>query len=260
MYGEHAPHPALAPYVECIWTRSGDDGPARHRVLPDGCVDILFQSDGGGPFAGAVVGTMTRAMVVEESLPAAYVAVRFRPGMAGGFLGGADLVELTDRSVPWAAVGGDLRVGDHDALADRLWRVKGTPEQVRLVEAYLLRRLAGVRDRRDPLVDPLVGAAIERLQWSAGASRIATLAADLGVSRQHLRRRFLAKVGITPKVFARVVRLRRAVDALLQSPRPRLVDLALDGGYSDQPHLVADFVELAGLAPTAFLAEQRTGR
>jgi AraC-like DNA-binding protein len=39
-YREHAPPPALAPWVQCAWQRSGDGG-APVRVVPDGCIDIV---------------------------------------------------------------------------------------------------------------------------------------------------------------------------------------------------------------------------
>ena len=44
-YAEHAPPPDLAPYVACFWTGASSPVPtcrAVHRVLPDGCVDIIF--------------------------------------------------------------------------------------------------------------------------------------------------------------------------------------------------------------------------
>ena len=44
-YARHRVHPRLAPFVECVWTQqvSRRAGPA-HPVLPDGCIDLLFNS------------------------------------------------------------------------------------------------------------------------------------------------------------------------------------------------------------------------
>src|SRR5262249_37639987 len=42
-YRELAPHPALATWIECYWTRRAPAASARReRVLPDGCVDFVF--------------------------------------------------------------------------------------------------------------------------------------------------------------------------------------------------------------------------
>ena len=42
-YTEIPPTSEAAPWVECFWWRTGEaDGGTLHRVLPDGCVDLLF--------------------------------------------------------------------------------------------------------------------------------------------------------------------------------------------------------------------------
>ncbi|HEY6180312.1 MAG TPA: DUF6597 domain-containing transcriptional factor, partial [Kofleriaceae bacterium] len=108
-YTEIAPPPDLAPYVDRLWLRTTVGGAGRiHRVLPDGCVDIIVDAARG---AAQLVGTMTRAIEVADG-PSQIIAVRFRPGTAGALVG-APLAELTDRATGLADLGvaGDL-VGD----------------------------------------------------------------------------------------------------------------------------------------------------
>ncbi|HVE78684.1 MAG TPA: DUF6597 domain-containing transcriptional factor, partial [Gemmatimonadaceae bacterium] len=64
-YEEHPPPPPLAPFVECLWTRTTAPGASvrPHRVLPDGCLDILLTVGAGGATATAV-GAMTRPLAV----------------------------------------------------------------------------------------------------------------------------------------------------------------------------------------------------
>ncbi|MGE5184021.1 MAG: DUF6597 domain-containing transcriptional factor, partial [Acidobacteriota bacterium] len=94
-YREHAPHPALAPYVDRYWASHGPAGVPR-VILPDGCIDILV--DLAAPDTPIVIGTMTTAARLSSG-DARIVAVRFRPGGAAPFLRTA-AGELTDRSVP----------------------------------------------------------------------------------------------------------------------------------------------------------------
>ncbi len=78
-----------------------------------------------------------------------------------------------------------------------------------------------------------------------------SVASHLGVTARHLRRAFTESVGIGPKEFARTVRLQRAVRRAATSKD--WARIAVDAGYYDQAHLIADFRQLVGLTPGAFL-------
>ncbi|MRV75454.1 helix-turn-helix domain-containing protein [Duganella sp. FT92W] len=252
-YEEIPPHPLLRRYVACLW-RSGSPGGgqagATHRVLPDNCIDILWQDSGRPAFA---VGMMTRAIHVPLAGPVRTVAARFKPGAAGLFLG-VPLHELTDLDV---AVTEFRALGDVERLADVLWR-DGLDDagRLRLIEQHLLSRLPSLA----PMAGPsLVGAALNALDSSGGALRVDALVERLGVSRQHLAAQFRTHVGLSPKLYARILRFRRATDAL---PQPGLaaVDwahLALDCGYFDQSHLIRDFREFADSTPEGFHLSNR---
>ncbi len=54
---------------------------------------------------------------------------------------------------------------------------------------------------------------------------------------------------MSPKVFARMVRLGRVVRALHAGHAADLSGLALMAGYYDQPHLTRDVREFAGTTP-----------
>jgi AraC-like DNA-binding protein len=243
-YREYPPHPALAAQVDCMWSARAPGGAATHRVLPDNCVDILWQ-DGGQP--GFAVGMMSTAIQVASAGPLRTVAVRFKPGMAGVFLA-TPLRTLTDQRADIDLLWGR---GDADRLADALWT--GTlddRQRLALIERELLRRLR-VHGAQAP-ADMLVRHALHALDASDGGMRIEQLAARLGVSRQHMAAQFRDKVGLSPKLYARIRRFRRATAALKTTPAPDWAQLALDCGYFDQSHLIHDFQEFAGSAPERF--------
>lgn len=247
-YEELPPHPALRRYVACLWRSASAGGlsGAAHRVLPDNCIDILWQDSGRPAFA---VGMMTRAIHVPPGAPVRTVAVRFLPGAARLFLG-VPLHALTDLDV---AVTEFRALGDVDRLADALWQ-DGVDDagRLRLIERHLLSRLQMMAPPAGPA---LVHAALAALDSSGGALRIESLVEQLGVSRQHLATQFRTHVGLPPKLYARIQRFRRATDALRQ-PSPAGTDwaqLALDCGYFDQSHLIRDFQEFADSTPDSFL-------
>src|SRR5689334_4517613 len=97
-YREIAPQPRLARTVECFWTMEALDAEPCHRVLPDGCADIIFTRDPDTAAIGAV-GPMTQYR--DFALPAGriLIGVRFHPGMWTAHLGVAG-DRITDETMP----------------------------------------------------------------------------------------------------------------------------------------------------------------
>jgi AraC-like DNA-binding protein len=240
-YREYQPHPALRPFVDRFWTRTLGKAPGELRVLPDGCMDVMVNLDRGTAYA---VGAMTRPLVIPaRSGPGGrLVAVRFRPGAAGPFLRVA-AHQLTDQRV--AAEG--LGLGWLAALRERIGTgTLSAREAVGPLEGALLGQLSAVA-----APDPLVAQAVEAFFSREGTGRLAVerLARRLGVSRQHLARRFREEVGIGPKELARVARVQWAVATLQSGPRAGLAAAAVDIGYFDEAHMDRDFRQLVGVTP-----------
>ena len=131
-YRELAAGPALAPWVACAWERSGDGG-APVRVIPDGCIDIIWTEGVGAQ----VVGPNTTAFLVALERGVAVVGVRMRPG-AGAALLGIDARELRDGRIALGALWRD----DGPRLEHRLDAADG--DRVGLLLTQVL-RLTAVR-------------------------------------------------------------------------------------------------------------------
>ena len=101
----------------------------------------------------------------------------------------------------------------------------------------------------------MTGHAIALIERTQGRLRVDSLAEQLNVSRQHLALQFRHKVGISPKLFARICRF-RAANAALQRVQgaPDWAQLALEHGYFDQSHLIHDFQDFAHSSPETWLA------
>ncbi|MFC8517218.1 helix-turn-helix domain-containing protein [Streptomyces sp. NPDC057257] len=124
----------------------------------------------------------------------------------------------------------------------------------RVVDDWLLRRTT--RDERAAVPTQVAGA-WQRLLASGGRLRVDRLAAESGFSDRHLRNRFRAEIGLTPKAAARVIRFDLARRRLAARPaRPDLAGLAADCGYADQSHLDREFAALASCTPSGWLAQE----
>ncbi|MGR7002415.1 DUF6597 domain-containing transcriptional factor [Yinghuangia aomiensis] len=148
------------------------------RVLPDGCMDLIWLGDVGL----VVAGPDTQAHVVPG--PAgAYVGLRFAPGW-GPAVFGIPASELRDRREPLAVVDG---APDARALAER---IAEAPDRAAVLEDFAARRLRGGSP------DPVAAAAARRLRGGVG---VAEVARDLGLSDRQLHRRSVAAFGYGPK-------------------------------------------------------------
>ena len=248
LYQEYPPCPALAPYLACLWTCQVSPGAeaVSHRVLPDNCIDILWQDS--DPYGG-VAGMMSTVMHVPVAAPVRTIAARFKPGAAAWFFD-LPLHHLIDQHPPLRHL---WEPGQAERFADALWtRPLSDTEAVTVTERLLLQRLQRLQlsEHRPGLVAHAVAA----IEVSHGAVRVDALAEALGVSRQYLGTQFKAQVGLGAKQFARVCRFQHA-SARIGATAPVELDLAamaIDLGYHDQPHMNHEFRALSGATPQSF--------
>jgi AraC-like DNA-binding protein len=209
------------------------------RILPDGCIDIVWIGDE----LLTVAGPDTEANVVGLPEGTLTVGVRFRSGVAPAFLR-TDAHELTNRSIELEDVWG----GEALRLADALRTAPTVEAKQDLLEIALLQKIDGAADPH-----PDVEAAIEVISSAPSHTRVGEISRRLDISERQLRRRFERAVGYGPKTFGRVLRFRRFLD-LVESHRYPLGQASAEAGYADQPHLTRECNDLGGLPPAELLA------
>ncbi|MPZ83853.1 MAG: helix-turn-helix domain-containing protein [Actinophytocola sp.] len=220
--------------LTCVWSRRiapADTGP--HRIVPDGCVDVIWHRDSGELL---VAGPDTRAHVASTA-PGELVGARFHTGRSPAGLG-VPADALRDGRVALA----DLWRPDRARrLADALAATGSiTAAQAVLTDAVR----AGVRAEADPAVPAL-------LHLARDGARVGAMAEAVGLTERQLHRRCLAAFGYGAKVLQRVLRFDQAM--LLARGGTALVDVAYRAGYADQAHLSQEVKALAGVSPTELL-------
>ncbi|MGH9106310.1 MAG: helix-turn-helix domain-containing protein [Acidimicrobiales bacterium] len=214
-----------------LWQRdAGSRTPATGRILPDGCMDLIW--DGSQLF---VAGPDTRARWHVLGPTASYMGLRFSRGLGPGLLGfPADQVrdQSPDLSDLWPSA--EARV-----LSER---VATAPEEV--LERWLVDRAA--YHGYEPL-----GAAVFDLA-TRGAT-VSGMADRLGYSVRQLHRRCLQLFGYGPQHLARVLRFNRAL-AAARTGMP-LAQVSARTGFADQAHLSREVRDLAGTTPAQLLRE-----
>lgn len=89
------------------------------------------------------------------------------------------------------------------------------------------------------------------VQVRSGCVRVSDLARRAGIGTRQLERRFRYEIGISPKLYARIVRFEAALRFKAATPAMRWTDIAHALHYHDQMHMVHDFNQLSGDSPTA---------
>lgn len=240
-YQERPAAAALREHLTCTWSRvvASDEPPEEVRVTPDACLDIIWRSDGLLEVAGPDTGP---APVIPPP-GVRYAGVRFRPGAAPSLLG-VPAAALRDQRVDLACVWGAA------AAAPLIERLGTAADPSAELERLLLERMP-LAHAIDPVAPRLVDSLGRR------CSDLRTIAADLGLSERHLRRRCEAAFGYGPKTLDRVLRFRRFL-ALTAAGGARLAELALAAGYVDQAHLTRECRRLAGATPAALQRATRS--
>ncbi len=86
---------------------------------------------------------------------------------------------------------------------------------------------------------------------SAGRVTVDGMARAAGVSRQHLSREFRAQVGIGPKIYCRLARFQSLLAHASVGATIDWAGVALDMGFADQSHMIAECRQFSGLTPRA---------
>jgi AraC-like DNA-binding protein len=212
----------LRPWISAIDITAADDATA--VGVPDHATTLVVRDAPGRPREVVVMGPRTRAAYHVSRPGPSCVRVRMRPGRATALLG-RSVRDLANRAVPLLAIPGV----DLDRLAD---------DPIAALTSVFAERSAA---------DDVVATASELLA-EAG---VAATARRLNVSERRLRTLFADRIGLSPKHFARIDRLRTVLAA---GPDLRWADVAAAAGYYDQSHMTADFRHLMGVPPGAYAA------
>ena len=109
----------------------------------------------------------------------------------------------------------------------------------------------------DP-VPPLLHFSVQTIFRRRGVISLDQLNGHLKVSNRYLQRLFKQQLGLSPKHYARIIRVKKASIHMLnpQNDRP-LVQIAAELDYFDQSHFLKDFKSIVGKSPSAFLRQER---
>ena len=237
----------LRPWIAGIGSVTVGDVPTEPFVrLPEAATKVVVRTGEHGTRSVLVVGPRARASYHRRKPRASCVELQLAPGTVRPLLG-IPAVDLVGRAVRLD----ELPTSSARQLADVLLQLEPEEALDHLAEV-LPEWLAAAADRSRT---ELVRAGVDAMSVRTGRTPapVGDVARELAVSERQLRNLFAEGVGLSPKHYARINRVRTVLDFAATCP---WAELAAAIGYYDQSHMTTDFRTLMGVPPRSYF----TGR
>jgi AraC-like DNA-binding protein len=260
LYLTHIPGPPLNEFIELLWFYDGFPARAhkKERLMPDGSVELVInlKQDEARIYdrddlekcermpGTLLCGPHSNFFVIDTAEQDSVIGIHFKPGGAFPFFK-SPASELHNLHVSledlWGAEAGLLR--------ERLLETSTPREKLQVLEECLLARAFKPLERHRA-----VNFALALFRNIHTAPAISQVSDQIGISSRRFIQLFSDQVGLTPKLFCRVRRFQRVLQAIYKGGELDWVDLAAGCGYFDQAHFIHDFNAFSGMNPTTYRA------
>ena len=262
-YWRIRPDARLMPWIHCYWYVEPDphgrpeqvDALDRHQLLiPDGHSELVFCLEGAftrwrvdAPGQRAqmrtsyVIGGRSHSVLTHTPGGLRLAGVKMDPRALHTLLK-MPLTEFRDTTLACADLGSQGLLDLEDEVAG----LTSVDRLASVFDRFFLRRMT-VNE------EPSIARLLERIRATQGAQSIMEWARDHAVDPRTLERRFLGRMGMTPKQYARILRFKNAYHRLgVQKPGERRTYLE---PYYDESHFNREFRHFLGTSPMSWLNE-----
>lgn len=168
------------------------------------------------------------------------IIVRFHPGGLYRFLK-IPMNEICNQSVDADLLFG----GEIDQVTEKLNNAADYDTMIQIVEEFLLKKSKTIKNSLQ------VDEALISMLHHRNTINVDALAKNACVSIRQLERQFKERIGISPKVFVRLMRFSKAWTMKENNPGFSWLQIAHACDYTDQMHMIRDFRDFTGATPGA---------
>lgn len=260
-YKEYQVKNGLNKYIDCVWRESYTEISENRKepflVVPDNTVELVFSnnkidrkiktnnhfSQTKSHLSG--LKTLPQSISLDGEV---LFSVRFKPCGLHAFTK-LDLKDtINETLLPEDVFGKEILV-----LEDQLFNCNVELEQVKLIEDFFLKKL----NSNNKEVDHVFNFFIQNIILNKGNVNVDMLAEKCNVSKKTVERKFLSKLGLTPKKYCRIVRMFNALKIPKNKKDLKLSSIAFDNGFYDQAHFIKEVKEFTGMTPKNYFAIDR---
>ena len=250
------PTNALCSYVNFYWSleSSTDEYVEEQLIYPEGTTDLMFHY--GKPFSSKLdsidyieqpqvlfCGQKTSSAKVLSGSNIGMIAINFKPFGASAFFK-LPFAEIRNQNLNAEFfLDNSIKI-----LNEEIANAKNFHARVEIIENFLKRQIL-TNVEYDIL---RLNAAHEQLLKNVASFKVDDFAKSACFSFRTLDRIFQKRVGLSPKEFLKIERLKGAIEMMKAKDNANLTTIACASGYFDQSHFCKDFNNIVGINPKEF--------
>ncbi|NDV94957.1 helix-turn-helix domain-containing protein [Dysgonomonas sp. 521] len=244
MYKEYPPDLRLQHLIETYWVADGMiENAVTQRILPDGCVDIIFDFGSHSVQTGLpkLVGTMTSLLEISyQPGRVQMMGIRFAPAGITAFTR-MPVSMITNQNI-------ELPLSEtlfDNSFYERLPDMECMQERIRYINTYFLARMHKLY-----LPDRQIRHAVSLIQSNNGHLSVSKIAGEVCLSERQFERKFKTTIGISPKAFSNIMRFRSVRRYMASHSDESMYEIAIACGYHDHSHMNKEFQRLGSFSPS----------
>lgn len=247
-YQEIPPIKALQQYVRYFWVLEDTPSfkhPLHFKILPDALPALIFQ-DQPNQFFDQDDQAMPQLYIYGQFTQHSEHTVSGKFKIIGAYLEPTalktlfhlDAFELSNQNIALEDLVSDL-------ILEQLVNASGTAEKITIISNFILDRINHAKHHN------------EKARYASSliqnGKTLPEVQQQMNLSERSLERLSKQYIGMSPKLYARIIRFQSSLAILRQSPSLNLSTVAHQSSYFDQSHFIRDFKAFTGCSPLFFL-------
>jgi len=260
-YQEHPVSKGLNTYIDCVWKdrQCANENKNNLLIVPDNTVELVFSSNSIKrktkeknkticTVKSHLCGLKTKPQLIDLNGDV-LLSVRIKPYGLNMFTN-VDLNETINESISPEDIFGKEILN----LEELLFNCKEDVLQVKLIEHFFYQKLLKHGRYNDKVFDFFIA----KILGHKGNINIENLSRSINISKKTVERKFIKKLGLTPKRYCRIVRLFHALKIPKTQNDFKLSSVAIDNGFYDQAHFIKEVKQFTGMTPKEYFGIDRT--
>lgn len=248
-----SPIPPLKNYIKNIWILNCPNSSKLEKMIPFGCMDLVYIDRESITYRGQrtkrfkkhelfLTGQVTQPYDFEFQSNTTIIGFGFYPHTAHLFTK-VSAHQMTDKI---------FNLSDLPLLSNTLEEIEkdhSIENKIIKLQYFILREInkSTSNDQRQKYLQYMLTEIIHK----QGHFEVSKFQKRLNISQRYIQFLFKEYVGISPNLYAKVIRFLNAINNY-QSDSESLTELSLKLGYYDQSHFIRDFKRFTGLTPRQY--------